>query len=60
MIFELIISHGVQISANSQIKNSILGRAVVVGDSAQIIGSVVADGEKIAEMSILRQEISLF
>ena len=55
-----IISDGAQISANSQIKSSILGRAVVVGDSAQIIGSVVADGEKIAEMSILRQEISLF
>jgi len=55
-----IISEGVQISANTQIKNSILGRAVVVGHSAQIIGSVVADGEKIAEMSILRQEISLF
>jgi mannose-1-phosphate guanylyltransferase len=55
-----IISDGAQISANSQIKSSILGRAVVVGDSAQIIGSVVADGEEIAEMSILRQEISLF
>jgi mannose-1-phosphate guanylyltransferase len=55
-----IISEGVQISANTQIKNSILGRAVVVGHSAQIIGSVVADGENIAEMSILRQEISLF
>jgi len=55
-----IISEGVQISANTQIKNSILGRAVVVGHSAQIIGSVVADGEKIPEMSILRQEISLF
>ena len=55
-----IISEGVQISANTQIKNSILGRAAVVGHSAQIIGSVVADGEKIAEMSILRQEISLF
>ena len=55
-----IISDGVQISANSQIKNSILGRAVIVGHSAQIIGSVIADGEKIAEMSILRQEISLF
>jgi mannose-1-phosphate guanylyltransferase len=55
-----IISEGVQISANTQIKNSILGRAVVVGHFAQIIGSVVADGEKIPEMSILRQEISLF
>jgi mannose-1-phosphate guanylyltransferase len=55
-----IISDGAQISANSQIKSSILGRAVVVGDSAQIIGSVVADGEKIAENTVLRQEISLF
>lgn len=55
-----IISAGVQISANSKIKNSILGRSVIVGHSAQIIGSVVADGEKIAEKSILRQEISLF
>jgi mannose-1-phosphate guanylyltransferase len=55
-----IISADVQISANSKIKNSILGRSVIVGHSAQIIGSVVADGEKIAEKSILRQEISLF
>ena len=55
-----IISAGVQISANSKIKNSILGRSVIVGHSAQIIGSVVAAGEKIAEKSILRQEISLF
>ena len=55
-----IISAGVQISANSKIKNSIFGRSVIVGHSAQIIGSVVADGEKIAEKSILRQEISLF
>jgi len=55
-----IISAGVQISANSQIKNSILGRAAIVGHSAQIIGSVVADGEKIAENTVLRQEISLF
>lgn len=55
-----IISAGVQISANSQIKNSILGRAAIVGHSAQIIGSVVADGEKIAENTVLWQEISLF
>ena len=55
-----IISAGIQISANSQIKNSILGRAVRVGHSAQIVGSVVADGEKIAENTVLRQEISLF
>jgi len=55
-----IISAGAQISANSKIKNSILGRAAIVGHSAQIIGSVVADGEKIAENTVLRQEISLF
>ncbi len=55
-----IISAGAQIYANSRINNSILGRSVIVGDSAQIIGSVIADGEKITEKTVLRQEISLF
>ena len=55
-----IISADTQISANSLISNSILGRAVSVGQSAQIIGSAVADREKIAEKTVLRPEISLF
>ena len=55
-----IISADTQISANSLISNSILGRAVTVGQSAQIIGSAVADREKIAENTVLRPEKSLF
>ncbi len=55
-----IISSGSQIAAKSRISNSILGRGAIVGDSAQIFGSVVADGEKIAENRILRQETALF